>query len=305
MKQASTKQASTKQASTKQASTVHLLLDREQRYLSLIYLFLDGHIAATAFRHRFLSRWAEEREESWRAAQYSPCRDFCPLMRLLDRLDTACSTGGKRQDLHLRVLGLRDEYQAAKAGDTASALAAPPYLPLFERQLPDGWVYPCTLNDIRQQLALVPEQDTEGLLAVGLAAPKREDRRYHGTYWYWGWRMKTPVIHLYAWPKFLSFKTRRHYSVGEVQQCFAVELSYGMRTERAGSRLLCRWEPECLRRYVVEHVLLHEIGHHVQRRQRLRMGLTAFPGHTASEQFADDYALRGGRRGRPCRDEPW
>ena len=84
----------------------------------------------------------------------------------------------------------------------------------------------------------------------------------------------------------------------EVQQCFAVELSYGMRTERAGSRLLCHWEPECLRRYVAEHVLLHEIGHHVQRRQRLRAGLTAFPGHTASEQIADDYALRWARRGR-------
>ena len=285
-----------KEASTKQASTVHLVLDREQRYLSLIYLFLDGHVDATAFRHRFLSRWAEEREESWQAAHCSPCCDFRPLMRLLDRLDTACSSGGKRHDLYLKVLNLRDEYQAAKGGDTASVLAAPPHLPLFERPLPDGWVYPCTLDDIRQQLALVPEQDTEGLLAVGLAAPKREDRRYHGTYWYWSWRMKTPAIHLYAWPASLSFKTRRHYSVGEVQQCFAVELSYGMRTERAGSRLLCRWEPECLRQYAAEHVLLHEIGHHVQRRQRLRVALSSFPGHTASEQFADGYALRWGRR---------
>ena len=300
-------QASTKHASTKQDLTVHerLLTDREQRYLSLVYLFLDGHIDATAFRHRFLSHWAEEREESWQAAQCSPCPDFHPLMRFLDRLDAACSTGGKRQDLHLLVLNLRDEYRAAKVGDPTSVLASPPYLPLFERPLPDGWVYPCTLDDIRQQLALVPEQDTEGLLAVGLAAPKREDRRYHGTYWYWGWRMKTPVIHLYAWPTSLAFKTRRHYSVGEAARCFAVELSYGMRTGRAGSRLLCHWEPECLRRYIGEHVLLHEIGHHVQRRQRLQAGLTAFPGHIASEQFADDYASRWGRRGRPCRDAQW
>ena len=282
---------------TRQTFTMHepLLLDKEQRCLSLIYLFLDGHIDATAFRHRFLSRWAEEREEVWQAAQCSPRRDFRPLMRLLDRLDTACSMGGKRHALHLQVLDLHDEYLAAKAGDAASVLAAPPRLPLFECPLPDGWVYPCTLDNIRQQLALVPEQDLEGLLAVGLAAPKREDKRYHGTYWYWSWRMKTPVIHLYAWPASLSFKTRRPYSIGEAAQCFAVELSYGMRTGRAGSRLLCRWDPECLRRYVAEHVLLHEIGHHVQRRQRLRMGFTAFPGHMASEQFADDYASRCAR----------
>lgn len=120
---------------------------------------------------------------------------------------------------------------------------------------------------------------------------------YHGTYWYRSWRTKTPVIHLYAWPESLSFKTRRRYSVGEWEQCFAVELSYGMWVERIGSRLLCRWESECLRRYVAEHVLLHEIGHHVQRRQRRRAGFSSFPGHTASEQFADDYALRLARCG--------
>jgi hypothetical protein len=282
-----------------------LLLDKEQRYLSLIYLFLDGCTDTVTFQHRFLGHWAEEREELWQAAQCSIGRDFRPLVRLFDRLDTVCSTGGKHHDLRLQVLNLRDEYQAAKAGDTASVLAAPPYLPLFEHPLADGWVYPCTCADIRQQLALVPEQDTEGLLAVGLAAPKREDRRYYGTYWYWSWRIKTPVIHLYAWPASLSFKTRRHYSVGEAAQCFAVELSYGMQAERAGCRLLCRWETDCLRRYVAEHVLLHEIGHHVQRRQRLRVGFSAFPGHTASEQFADDYASRGARRGRSCRDAPW
>ena len=116
---------------------------------------------------------------------------------------------------------------------------------------------------------------------------------------------RTTVIHLYAWPTSLSFKTRRHYTVGEVEQCFAVELSYGMQAERAGCRLLCGWEPECLRRYVAEHVLLHEIGHHVQRRQRLRAGCFAFPGHTASEQFADDYALRWARRQKGRRDAAW
>ena len=291
----------------RQAYSAHerLLLDKEQRYLSLIYLFLDGRMDAVAFRHRFLSRWAEEREELWQAAQGSTCRDFRPLMRLLDRLDAACATRGKHHDFRLQVLNLRDEYQAAKMGDSSSVLTGPPRLPLFERPLPSGWVYPCSLDDIRQQLVLVPEQDLEGLLAVGLAAPKREDRRYHGTYWYWSWRMKTPVIHLYACPASLSFKTRRHYSVGKAAQCFAVELSYGMWTERVGGRLLCRWERECLRRYVAEHVLLHEIGHHVQRRQRLRVGFSAFPGHSASEQFANDYATRWARRGKSPRDAEW
>lgn len=269
-----------------------LLVDREQRLLSLIADFLGEYVDAVQFRRSLRTRWAEEREELWKAAQRSLQRDFCPLMRLLDRLDAACAAGGKGCDLRLQALNLRNQYQAAKAGDPASVLASSPRLPLFERPLPDGWVFPCTLDDIRQQLALVPEQDVEGLVAVGLVPPKREDRRYHGTYWWRSWWTKTPVIHLYACPASLSFKTRRKYSVCEVEHYFGVELSYGMRVERAGSRLLCRWEPECLRHYIAEHVLLHEIGHHVQRRQRLRVGYIAFSGHIASEQFADDYALR-------------
>ena len=297
----------TRQTCKKQHGKVQeqLLVDREQRYLSLIYRFLDNQTDALTFRHLLLSRWAEEREDLWKATTRSSGRDLRPLLRLLDRLDRACSTVCKRHELHLQVLNLRDEYQAAKAGDPDSILAAAPRLPLFERPLPDGWVYPCALEDIRQQLALMPEQDLEGLLAVGLTPPKREDRRYHGTYWYWSWRMKTPVIHIYAWPSTLSYTTRQNYSVGEVEQRFAVELMYGMRAERVGRRLLCRWELECLRRYLAEHVLLHEIGHHVQRRQRVRAGLSSFPGYAASEQFADDYALSWRRRASSCRDAEW
>ena len=282
-----------------------LLGDREQRFLNLIADFLGERVDAVPFRRSLRTRWAEEREELWRAAQRPSRHDFRPLVRLLDLLDAACAAGGKGHDLRLQVLRLRDEYRAARAGDPASTLALPPRLPVFERPLPDGWVYPCTAGDIRQQLTLVPEQDLEGLWAVGLAVPEREDRRYHGTYWYWSWRTKTPVIHLYAWRSSLSFRTRRRYSVGEVEQRFGVELSYGMRVEGVGSRLLCRWEPECLRRYVAEHVLLHEIGHHVQRRQRRRAGLTSFPGHTASEQFADDYALRWVRSQKGHRNVEW
>jgi len=283
-------------------------MDREQHFLNLIALFLGEYKDAVQFRRSLRTRWAEEREELWGAAHRPSRRDFRPLVRLLDRLDAACAAGGKGCDLCLQVLRLRDEYRAAKAGDAASVLSLPPRLPVFERPLPDGWVYPCTVGDIRQQLSLVPEEDLEdleGLWAVGLAVPEREDRRCHGTYWYWSWRTKTPVIHLYAWRSSLSLRTRRRYSVGELEQRFAVELSYGMRAEGIGTRILCRWEPECLRRYVAEHVLLHEIGHHVQRRQRQRAGLSSFPGHTASEQFADDFALRTVRRRKGHRGVEW
>ena len=84
----------------------------------------------------------------------------------------------------------------------------------------------------------------------------------------------------------------RHGGVGGIEHNCAIELSYGMRVEREGSHFLCRWDPECLRRFVAEHVLLHEIGHQIQHRQRLLLELRPSPGDRVSEQFADHYALR-------------
>ena len=133
-------------------------------------------------------------------------------------------------------------------------------------------------------------------MAVGLAPPERADRGCYGTYWYAHWRNRTPVIYLHARPASLSFK-RRHVTVGQIERRCPAEMSYGMRVEREAGHVVCRWEPDCLRRYVAEHVLLHEIGHHVQRRQRERLGLSPFPGDKACEQFAEDYALRTARRG--------
>jgi hypothetical protein len=63
--------------------------------------------------------------------------------------------------------------------------------------------------------------------------------------------------------------------------------------DTGGSR---RRKPEDLRRYVLEHVLLHEIGHHIQYMQRSRAGFMRRLSHRAGEQFAEDYALRHLRR---------
>ena len=65
-----------------------------------------------------------------------------------------------------------------------------------------------------------------------------------------------------------------------------------MRLEQVGSRWLCRWRAEDMRRFVLEHVLLHEIGHHVYWKERARLGLVARLALAVREQFAEAYALR-------------
>jgi hypothetical protein len=84
------------------------------------------------------------------------------------------------------------------------------------------------------------------------------------------------TIHLYGWPDSLTNKfpqgTKRHHLAG-----LDLQRSFGMQVEQIGTRWYCRWDREDWRRFALEHVLPHEIGHHVC---------------GPSEQLADDYALR-------------
>ncbi len=272
-----------------------LLADAEQHYLNLVHRFVAGQINRLSFQQHLHICWADQREILWRAAQKPSDQDFRPLARLLDRLMLTLTSVNDEDLLRSQIRNLLKIYRAAKSGDLTSLLAVAPRLPLFEQPLPPGWVYPCSVDDIGQSLARVLEQDMEGLWAVGLGPPERQNRRCYGTYLYSHWQKSTPVIFLHARPAFLSFKMCWHYSIGEIEQRFAVELSYGMTVEWQRCRPLCRWNAECLRRFAAEHVLLHEVGHHVQRRQRQRAGLPSFPGDTACEQFAEDYALQAVR----------
>ncbi len=71
-----------------------------------------------------------------------------------------------------------------------------------------------------------------------------------------------------------------------------MELQFGMTVERHGSRYTCAWSADNLRRFILEHVLLHEVGHHVYHLQRRERGLPYHPNTVESEQFAEAYACR-------------
>lgn len=158
----------------------------------------------------------------------------------------------------------------------------------FQRPCPAGWIYPCSLEDITSSLACLPEQDLEGLWAVGLVPATHKDADADGRY-YFGTQ---PAIHLFSFPDTLRFKMKAHTKLSDIENGLAINCDYGMTIERQGSRYVCKWAAEDLRRFVVEFVLLHEVGHHVQFRERQQQDLpyrANAPGH---EQFADDYALR-------------
>jgi hypothetical protein len=143
------------------------------------------------------------------------------------------------------------------------------------------------VEDLRARLADFPEADLEGLWAVGLVPSTRKDCSANGRY-YPG---EKPVIHIYSWAPGLVYRQPLRVK-GRDMGGFVVERAFGMRVEQAGNHWCCRWEPEDLRRFILDHVLPHEIGHHVDYLAHRREGRRPVPRCAAREQFAEAYALR-------------
>jgi hypothetical protein len=159
---------------------------------------------------------------------------------------------------------------------------------IFQRPLLPGWDYPCTVDDIREQLTRLPAEDLEGLLAVALVPSTRKDHSASGRYYVHDY----PTIHLLSYPEPLSYKQPAGTRQGDMEAGCVIERHFGMRVEKVGSRWYCRWSAEDLRRFTLEHVLIHEVGHHVQDMERERTGLKPWPSRRVSEQFAEAYACR-------------
>lgn len=127
-----------------------------------------------------------------------------------------------------------------------------------------------------------------GLWAVGLVPSTRKDFNANARYF----SGDKPTIYIYSYPATLRFRLPAHCKQADIQQSFVVEYEFGMTVEREGNRPVCVWTGDGLRRFVVEHVLPHEVGHHVYHRQREQQRLVYRPKTTVSEQFAETYALR-------------
>ena len=163
---------------------------------------------------------------------------------------------------------------------------------LFERPCIPGWIYPCSLEDITLRMAQFPSDDIEGLWAIGLVPATRKDCHANARYFATG----KPVVHIYSYPESLRFRLPAYTKPASIELGLRVEYEYDMKIEQEGKRYVCVWASSDLRRFVVEHVLAHEIGHHVYHQTRKKQEYVFRPHTTASEQFAEAYALRCSRR---------
>jgi hypothetical protein len=137
----------------------------------------------------------------------------------------------------------------------------------------------------------LPKQDLDGIWSIGLVPATRKDGETDGRYYF----APKPTIQLFSYQDTLRFKLRAHTTQADIERVFSIQRQYGMEIERDGSRYICVWSPEYLRRFIVEYVLLHEVGHHVFFWQRQNQGYAYTPHIGGVEQFAENYARRYGK----------
>jgi hypothetical protein len=120
---------------------------------------------------------------------------------------------------------------------------------LFREALPDGWQYPCTGEELAAQLRELPAAWTARLRSVRLT--------FHPE---WGFHARTDRSRIeinYVVDAALRAPT-------PIVEEALEELTFGARFETiAGTRCLVWRDRESLRTYILGHILIHELGHHV------------------------------------------
>jgi len=118
--------------------------------------------------------------------------------------------------------------------------------------LPKGYVYPCSIQDIRRKLEELPSSMLRNLSAVHLCNqvkmnPGVDAHIYDGSH-----------IRIYPVPDTL----RWCYGKKKPNPACAQErIEFGAYWKKIDNEWFLCWQEDSLRDYILNHVLLHEIGH--------------------------------------------
>lgn len=118
--------------------------------------------------------------------------------------------------------------------------------------LPKGYVYPCTIEDIREKLEELSPKVLRNLSVIHLCNqvkmnPGVDAHIYDGSH-----------IRIYPVPD----KLRWNCGKKKPNPAFAQErLEFGAYWQRIDKEWFLCWDKDSLRDYVLNHILIHEIGH--------------------------------------------
>ncbi len=143
--------------------------------------------------------------------------------------------------------------------------------------LPRGYVYPCTIEEIRDKLNSLSPEMLRNVTTIHLCNqvkmnPGVDAHIYDGS-----------LIRIYPVPE----KLRWCYGRRKPNPAWAQErLEFGAYWEKIDNEWFLRWDMDSLRDYVLNHILLHEIAHSLD---------NTYYGTSRGERFAEAFAHRVGR----------
>lgn len=138
-------------------------------------------------------------------------------------------------------------------------------------KLSAGYIHPCSVQDIKKKLMELPVEHLSGIRRVRLSCQKNagaDASYFEGT------------IKIYAVPEDMKFVY--HFRPPEVMQ--REYSKFGARWEKLGDCWYCYWRLENFKKFILDHVLLHELGHHVDAFHAMRQS-------AGRERFAETYAI--------------
>ena len=158
-----------------------------------------------------------------------------------------------------------------------------------EYEIPyEGCIYPASLGELVGRLRRFDPRDLDGLREVSLAPDRCRQGQANGRYF----RDPAPTIYLHPMPASLTYKVPKGRPRMAAADAFPEEVTYGMTAERQGSGWVCTWQREDWSTFILDHVLAHEVGHHVHHENRNKMGHPIGYGTLESEKVAEHYARR-------------
>ena len=162
--------------------------------------------------------------------------------------------------------------------------------PIYELPLHPAFVRPCTAGDVRETLERLPERFLRGLRGVYLlGGTARQERACRGDLFHYGCYGGRKV-YLHAFPRELL---ESHYRRPPRPHAMQAYRRAGAVWEEVADGWVCRFDRPSLRAFYLLDVLVHEIGHHADRRN-------VHKNDRRAERFAEWFAVAfgGGRAGR-------
>lgn len=159
-------------------------------------------------------------------------------------------------------------------------------LPLIIEENPSrDFFFPLSAQEVVEALRALPKEDYEGITHIWLRRVSKADffdNSHPLATFICGSGVR--VITLYPWPTnmLLPYGSKRplNRTINEVER-------FGAEVKKIGKAWFSKWEMEGLRKYYIQTLLYHEVGHHVDWYYRHWTAANLKP----TEEYADQYAI--------------